>query len=754
MRRRGTVRWIGAWGVGLALGVCGRAGLAEDAAPPSGSQPEAAATRIEWSATTMIQGKLIDPEDASDGIGDFFDQYEYTPNKSATFPIELGLRDAAFDVFDTSDRPVFQLRLESPTSNLGVSGPDVDQPFFNQRIETWTRGADLGDGAAWALDLDYARMRTESMRVFPDTAGAGLVFEDGTDEDDRFFRDRTGFAGELRRRSAAGVGDRPADAHGFANEVAVRGAYQGRNGLGQLRVHRDPTNDWLGLAQDRDRDVSGAGGGILLGGARAGRWLVTLDFDYEQLRWKSQQLFESDLGASPPAATRPLGFVPDSDRFTPRVALRGRASSALTWYGGWQGNFLRQAGELAPDQLAAGMGDNRVTTQSFFGGTRWKVSRSTSVVVRLEFDLRDNQIDRSSPLFNPMGGVQVDPFIAGWRRLVADSFAEWRFMRRNTLSAGINYYGLTRDIEYAEPGGPRVLPENAQVDDATRMVDFYARAALRPSRGLRVGGEIGYRIAPSTGYITDLDDFVHGSVDARFTLPTRRHWSLNAFVRGDSGDNDDFQMVGGLGPDPQGPPVDRSFDRWTLGWGVGFETIPIERLSLYASFACGRMRQESGVVLSSWQRYFQEVGTPSVSELSFTDIGGDDYLDAYKSLVVGLHRPFGDRFDSGVAYSFTHSNSEYQGDGAPQLDLLGASRKLDDTTHVLDLEAGWRPMPGLRLMAGYRLQYNEDHVAAPESTGSVVAPTDRDTWHQTFTIGATFDGRLFMGEGRAGKPGL
>lgn len=743
MRRWGRVRWIGAWAVCLGLLVCGRGSLAQDSASPAETEAASDPTRIEWSATPMIQGKLIDPEDASDGIGDFFDQYEFTPNKSASFPIELGVRDASLDVFDGSDRPVFQLRLESPTSNLGVSGSEIDQPFFNQRIQTWTRGIELGDRAVWSLDLDYARMRTEALRIFPDTGGAGLVFDDTTSEDDRFFRDRTGFDGEIVRRSEPGLGGRPADSPGFVSEIALRGEYQGRNGLGQLRAHRDPTNDWLGLAQDRDRDLSGVGGGVLLGGARDGRFIMTFDFDYEQLRWKSQQLIEGDLGAAPPAATRTIGFVPDSDRFTPRVVAHGRVGDRGTWYGGWQGSFLRQSGELTPDQVAADMGDNRVTMQSIFGGTRWQVSRSTSVVARLEVDLRDNRIDRSSALFNPMGGIQVDPFISGWRRLVADTFAEWRFLRRNSLSAGVHYYGLTRDIEYAEPGGARVLPENSQVHDATRMVDFYAKARLRPARRLRVRGEVGYRIAPSTGYIADLGNFVHGNVDARWTLPTRRHWSLNAFLRGDSGSNDDFEMVEGLGPDPQGASVDRSLDRWSLGWGVGMETVPTKGLSIYASFSCGRMKQRSAVVLSSWQRYFQEVGTPPLVVLTFDDIGDDDYLDTYRSLIVGLHHEWSDRFDTGVSYAYTHSSAEFEGTGAPELDLLRAHRQLDDSTQVIGLEGGWRPREGLRLIAGYRLQYNGDDVAAPESNGSVVPPRDRDTWQQTFTIGATFDGRFF-----------
>jgi len=709
-------------------------------APPASAESDA---RLEWSATVIGQGKVIAEREASDRVGGYFDQWEYTPNKSSGFPIELGVRDAAVDLFDAGDRPVFQLRLESPTSNLGISGPDVDQPFFNQRIDTRTRGLELGDHAEWALDLDYARIRTEELRRFPDTEGGTLLFDDQTDWDDRFFRDRTGFETELRRRSAPGLGGRADDAPGFVTEFAVRGGFQARDGLGQRRAHRDPVNDWLGLREGLDRNVSDVGGGVLVGGAHEGRWLVTMDFDHERLRWQSPRLLESDLGAPPPAATRPIGFVPDSDRFTSRVVASGRAGDSFTWNAAYGATVLEQAGEQTPDQVAADFGDNRVVTHSVAAGLRWRAASRLTLKARFAFDLRDNQIDRTSALFNPTGGVQIDPFVEEWRRIVLDTEAEWRFLPRNAASLGVRYSGLVREVDYAEPGGPRVLPENGLVGDATRTVEVYAKTRLRPVRALRIRGDLGYRAAPSTGYVTDLENYVHGRVDARYTLPTSRPFALTAFVRGDSGRNDDFDMVSGLGPDPAGPSLQRRFERWTLGWGLGADATPVDRLSVFASFICGRLRQESGVVTSSWQRYYQEVGTPPTSVLTFTDIGGDDFLDAQKSLILGVQHDWSDRVDSGVSYTFSHASAEYEGEGAPALDLARARRRVDQRSHVVDLEAGWRPAEGLRLLAGYRLQLNRDDVDAPQSVASAAAPIDRSTHQHTFTLGASFDGRFF-----------
>ena len=123
------------------------------AVPPE-SLDEERRSRTAWWATVIGQYKYIPSPEDEDGVGGFFDQYEFTPNKSSSFPFELGIRDGGLDLFDAGDSPLFQVRLESPTSNLGVSGSDVDQPFFNQRLEALTRleGIDI--------DFIYHRIRT------------------------------------------------------------------------------------------------------------------------------------------------------------------------------------------------------------------------------------------------------------------------------------------------------------------------------------------------------------------------------------------------------------------------------------------------------------------------------------------------------------------------------------------------------------------------------------------------------------------
>jgi hypothetical protein len=107
---------------------------------------------IRWSLTPFMQYTWIDEDEDDDDVTGFFDQYEFTPNKSTSFPFEIGLRDASLDLLGAGETPLLQFRLESPTSNLGVSGNQIDDPFFNQRALL------LGRYGGFALDMRYQRI--------------------------------------------------------------------------------------------------------------------------------------------------------------------------------------------------------------------------------------------------------------------------------------------------------------------------------------------------------------------------------------------------------------------------------------------------------------------------------------------------------------------------------------------------------------------------------------------------------------------
>jgi hypothetical protein len=374
-----------------------------EVSPPAEPSQDEAGLRTTWSVTLTGQYTEVDSPEDDDDVGGFFDQYEFTPNKSSSFPFEIGIRDGAVDVLGEKDTAIFQARLASPTSNLGVSGSQADDPFFNQRLDALFRLEGL------AIDFDYRRIRTEQLRLFPDTVGRGLVFHDQTRADDRFYRDRTGLAGELRLRpyQAFDLGDEAGS--WLSPELSLRGGYEDREANQQLRIHRDPSNDWLGLRQDQDRSLSQVGGGLLL--APDGLLTVSFDFDHERLRFDSPIRTEGGIGYPPPESSRTIGFVPDTDRSTGTIRFNSRIGDRAVVEGGFQVSELEQVGDRTPDQDSAGLRGNSVRTYSANAAVDVVLVEALSFNAFFKFDRRDNDIDRGTALFNDSNGTQVDPFV-------------------------------------------------------------------------------------------------------------------------------------------------------------------------------------------------------------------------------------------------------------------------------------------------------------------------------------------------------
>lgn len=70
----------------------------EEPEPESESEQDAEVEQV-WSATVIGEFKKISDAEAHDDVGAFFDQYEFTPNKGSSVPIELGIRDFSYDRF-------------------------------------------------------------------------------------------------------------------------------------------------------------------------------------------------------------------------------------------------------------------------------------------------------------------------------------------------------------------------------------------------------------------------------------------------------------------------------------------------------------------------------------------------------------------------------------------------------------------------------------------------------------------------------
>jgi len=730
------VNRVAATGLALLLATAPVGAVAEEPAS------EADEFRVEWSATGITQYRWIESPEDDNHVAGFFDQYEFTPNKSSSAAFELGLRDGALDLFRGEDEPVFQLRFLSPTSNLGVSGSQADDPFFNQRAEALTRfdGIDV--------DLFYRRMRTEQLRAFPNTEGPGLLFDDRSRRDNRFFRDRTGFYGEVRLRPYEAF-DAPDTSEELgrrlAPELSLRGGYESRDRKVQPRFLRNPTNDWIGLSKNQDDSIADVGGGILL--APDGLLTMTLDFDYQRFRLDSGTLTEGDLGYGGSQATRTIGFVPRSNRYTGGARFNSRIGERAVLEGGFQISELEQVGGYTPDQSTAGLQDNSVRYYSANASADVSLVDDLSFNAFLKFDRRENDIERSTDLFNGSNGTQLAPFIENWQRFFTGGELELRMRGANLAAVGLRYEDVHRDREFADPGNARILSVNAHVRDDSRIVTVYGRTALRPWKSLSVSGELGYRSAPDTGYVVELDDNVYGRLRASYVFPWRRPLSLSTFLEGSTGENHDFSVVSGLGPDPAGPRLRRSFDATKVTWGVTGSLSPVDRLSTYVSFFLAHDQQDTRLDLSNLQRYVQDQ-----VNIRFEKDGKSKFKNDQLSLILGSHLQLTDQTDGRLSYTFTHAKARYRGNsdelsclisGGSCLELIAPNRKIDSDVHGIDFEVGHWVTDGLRVLAGYRFQYYDDDAPVPQSVASAVRPSRGSTRQHTATLGVTLTSDFF-----------
>ncbi len=688
--------------------------------------------KLLWSTTLFGQFKEIQSPQDDRALGGFFDQYEFTPNKNGNVPVEFGVRDASFDLIEDRE-PVLQFRYESPTSNLGASRSDLDGSFTNQRALL------LGRRGPFQLDIDYRRLRTEQLRVYPETEAGGnaLPFTDLTRGNDRFFRDRTGFQAELRWRAAQSFGEQSEIVDWLAPELSLRGGYDDRHAKRQLRTSLNPGNNWLAVQQNQGDEVGDVGVGLVI--APGGHFTIVTDFDYQDFSANNARLDDSLPFAS---TSRSFGFVPSSERKTGKVRLHYRVGDRAVVTGGFQGTLLEQQDPDTPAQRSAGFGENKTIVYSAQLAGDIQIIRDVSANVNFKVVYHDNDIDQSTSLFNPSNGTQVDEFLDSYSRIDVGAETIYRPNRAVKLALGANLLWIDRDLDFAPTGlGNKViLPENALANDETLTWTVFGRAEWRPSRRLGIRTRLSFRDAPETGYLTDLDGYVEGSLRATYTLPMTRPATLSFYVRGGTGENSDldFAMVEGLGPNPSGPSVERDYERSHWNLGLTGDLVLRDDVTLFGSFFYSQDQQSDHLLLSNVQRYFQEV-----VPLSFRKPGSLDYQSDEYGIVLGSQIQFSDQTDAGLSYSFTRAEANYDGSGsARELQLVDDNRVVDAEIHGLDMEIRHQLRAGLRVFAGYRLQYYRDGATKPNSPSSSQQPPSRSDTRHTMTLGITLNSEL------------
>lgn len=700
--------------------------------PERGTLPaaEGLTPELSWSASIFGQYRAIDSPYDRDRRGGFFDQYQFTPNKDATAPLQLGVREARVD-WVRDDEPLVLFRYDSPAANLDLTGSEPDDAFLDQRALL------LGRSSGFAIDLDYRRIRSEQLRVYPETqaAGAALPFSDLTRRNDRFYRNRTGFQGELRWRPGDSF-PKTGDALAWLSpELALRGGYDRRDGRRQRLTLLHPANDWVGFAQEYGDDVSDLGGGVLVAPGRL--FTLTLDFDQQDFDANRAQLDDSLPFAS---SSRSLDFVPSTRRRTGEAGLHLRIGERAVVTAGFQLTRLEQDERRTPAQQAVGLDTNKTTVYSARLAGDLRVTDDIAANAWLKYVFRDHDIDQKTPLFGRNGSQQVDEFLDTFHRFDAGAEGVYRPRRGVKLALGVRTLFVHRNLDFPRTGfgNPVILEENAWVNDDTQMWTVYGRADLRPFRGVGLRTELSYRDAPDTGYVTDLDGYLEGSLRASYVVPVARPTNVQLHVAGGMGHNSDFSGVEGVGPGPDGATRRRRYERshWTLG--LTGDSAVRDDLTVFASLYFSEDEQSDDLLLSNLQRYFQQA-----VPITFRKLDDLDARTRELGLVLGSQLWLSERTDLGLSYAFTFAETRYLDPGSmPPLARIGDNRIVDAEIHSLDLELRHQVRKGLRVFAGYGVQHYADDAPKPGSPGSSLQPGDRSDFRQTVTVGVTLNSEL------------
>jgi len=531
-----------------------------------------------------------------------------------------------------------------------------------------------------------------------------------------------------------------------------------------------------------DQRVSEGGAGLVF--TPGGLFTLAVDFDHQRFRNQASTIFQTQINRLDPnnigagfgfdqipntlddQSLRTVGFIPETDRTTGSVRLSTRIGERAVIHGGLQISSLDQEGDRTPLQEIAGLRGNKVRFYSGNLAADLELTESVSVNAFYKFDHRLNKLPRDTGNPSLRDWVQVDPFLKRIRQNRAGLELVYRFLPMNTVAVGWRGLWIDRKLKFAEAFDPNcltatsctlpalmgpnlaILSDNTVINDETRMYTLYLRTALRPISGLQFSGEGGYRNAPETGYVRELDDLRYGQLRTSYVLPLKRPVTLSFFGRAQHGENHDFTLQPTRSVFRNGeverasiPPRDRDFERDGFSWGLTLTGSPHDGLTLFASGFQQRDNQDIDLFRSTALRYEEPFALfNTFVDLDFFKDTKLRYRSDNSTLILGGSYQIAKRTDVSLAYTFTRTNARLRSDGLTSNTLDGWSRFRSDI-HRVQFEIGHWLRNGLRLSVGYNFDQYRDRTRVPTGVGSA-DPFNSSTHVNTFILGATLNSDL------------
>jgi hypothetical protein len=593
-----------------------------------------------------------------------------------------------------------------------------------------------------SLAGDAFRFRTDMLRTTPVGTGdtganvlprLGSHFNDDSDPDDRFFVRRQGGGGE--------IGLSP-ECFGFDSAPFTRLSFYGsqelRTGRRQDAFLLDPdevgtgpdTARFRGRKRDLDQEVTTLGTRLVA--EPFGVATTALDVSWQRFREHEPTALVGDLTALDPlvrpvgdAARRALLFVPDTDRWTGTLRASRRIGEA-TVHGGAFASRLDQVGTKPPLQRAAKLRGNDVTTVSAH------LAADVPLTEWLGFDtygkavFRNNGLPRDTALFGPDNRTQLAPFLRELRDVRGGAEFVAAPLPGSRVSLGYGVRDVDRDLEYASTiaadgvAQRAITPEVSLVREETREHTLYLRGHARLLRRTRISAETGYRWAPAIGAPTELEKL--NFAEARITQGLRAPIpaTLALFGHFEDGSSDGWTLESRFDDRSK----DKDYERRDMDWGVSVSAMPLETLTLYATFTQQWDRQRFPHLRSNvprpngaaFVRFFLDSELGWESDVRMLALGGVHQVT--RAVDVSLGGWFG-WVDAKLPR------------GGQTADAIESATRIDLFYASAEAATGVRVLPQLRLGLAYRFDHYRDDAR-------IDAP-DLDGHDHSVTLSATYD---------------
>ena len=686
----------------------------------------AGAEELRGSATPGLRLYHLNPRFRDDDVTSWFDRYQHIHDKSPQVPWFLDLLHLDTGLWREDETPIARLERWSPWAWNERALLDVD----------W-RGLDLEAGSwrTWIGELATTPRGTgqDGEPVLP---RLGSLYHDDTDPDDHFYVRRFGGGGALRLRPD-GFGD--AVPHGLLEQLTLYGRREHRSGQQQetfllqadeVGIGQDDER-FRGTTGDIDQDVTTLGARLVA--EPAGIATGALDVSVERFRDRDSTFTVADAAAraggdlTPPPATasRPIGFVPDTNRITGSLRLSRRLGEA-TVHGGAFATRLAQTGTRPAPQRAAGFDDLHVSTVSAHAAADVPLNEWLSFDAFGKFARRHNGIERDTAIFSPDDGTQLAPFL--------DVLRDWQggaelsaFPAPGTrFAAGWRLRAVDRELDYAEAIGPDGAPRQAirppfsVVDYESRAHTVYLRSYARLLRRLRVSGEVGFEWAPTLGSPRELEQATYGRMRGSHTWRRPRPITLALF--GGWLDGEGHGLL--LESTTPGRSKRKDFERTCWDAGATLSVVSDAATALFATFVRQRDDQQFPYVRSNVPRFN---GPPFLRFYLDSHIGWQS--DAMV-LAVGATRALADALDLALAATLTKLDARFPGDD-PTAAVLEEVDRIEVTIASLEAGLGVQVAPRVRLGVGWRSDRYHDAARIDEP--------NLDGWQHALTLSATID---------------